>query len=106
MDTVAEGYRTRLRPGMAAEYLRVHGRIPRALHDALTECGLVRWRIWADGETLFHLIETREGRERMVARMGSRPPVDPAWDAMISTLVSDEPGSASSLAAVWDSSEE
>jgi L-rhamnose mutarotase len=89
---------------MADEYRRVHARIPTALHDALTESGLVKWRIWIDGDTLFHLIETREGRERMVAKMAERPPVDPAWDATINALMSDEPGSGLALHLVWDSS--
>lgn len=103
MTTVIEGYRTRLRAGAAAEYARVHARIPDALHDALTECGLVRWRIWIDGETLFHVIETRDGRERMVERMRALPPVDPEWDAVIAALVDDAAGSSTPLPPVWDS---
>ena len=102
METVVEGYRTRLRAGAAEDYRRVHARIPARLHAALAECGMVNWRIWIDGDTLFHLIETRDGRERMIARMNARPPVDPEWDAVISTLVDDAPDSAACLALVWE----
>lgn len=102
MDTVVEGYRTRLRPGASEEYRRIHAHIPAALHAALTECGMVNWRIWIDGEVLFHLIETRDGRERMIARMAAGPVVDPAWEALISTLVDDSPDSSAALPLVWE----
>lgn len=102
MSPVVEGFRTRLRPGAAAEYRRVHASIPEPLAQALVGCGLVSWRIWIDGETLFHAIETRDGRNAMVKRMSLLPPLDPAWDALIDTLVDPEPGSASALDAVWE----
>jgi L-rhamnose mutarotase len=103
MATVIEGYRTRLRAGAAAEYARVHASIPPELHAALTACGLVRWRIWIDGATLFHVIETRDGRERMVEQMSARPPIDSEWDAVIAGLVDDSPRSSAPLPLVWDS---
>jgi L-rhamnose mutarotase len=99
--TLVEGYRTRLRPGAAEEYRRVHARIPDAVASALRECGLISWRIWIDGDTLFHAIETATGREEMVALMAARRPVDPAWDALIATLVDDTEGAALSLEPVW-----
>ncbi|MFK4805109.1 L-rhamnose mutarotase [Microbacterium sp. ZW CA_36] len=104
MNTVVEGYRTRLRSGASEHYRRVHSQIPAPLHAALTACGMVNWRIWIDGETLFHLIETRDGRERMIERMRARPAVDPAWDALISTLIDDSPNSSVVLPLVWDAS--
>ncbi|WP_223628985.1 L-rhamnose mutarotase [Microbacterium sp. EST19A] len=103
MGTVIEGYRTRLRPGAAAAYVRVHAQIPSPLHTALTDSGMVSWRIWIDGDTLFHVIETRDGRELMIDRMIARGPVDPQWDAVIEGLVDDAPESTSPLALVWDS---
>lgn len=103
MGTVIEGYRTRLRAGAAAEYVQVHARIPFALHQALTESGMVSWRIWIDHDTLFHVIETRDGREPMIERMSARGPVDPEWDAVIAGLVDDAPENATPLALVWDS---
>lgn len=79
----------------------MHARIPPALADALRTSGLVSWRIWIDGETLFHAIETRHGKDAMVAAMNARGPVDPAWDALIGTLVDDADGSARDLDLVW-----
>lgn len=102
MGAIVEGYRTRLREGAGAQYRRVHSRIPAALHKALTAAGMVNWRIWADGETLFHLIETRDGRQRMVERMSAQPAVDPEWDALIATLVDDAPDSSAELPLVWE----
>jgi L-rhamnose mutarotase len=102
VSSIVEGFRTRLRPGAAEEYRRVHAAIPGPLAHALAGCGLLSWRIWIDGETLFHAIETRDGRDAMVERMSKLPPVDPAWDALIDTLVDPSPESASALDAVWE----
>ncbi len=102
MNPPVEGFRTRLRAGAAEEYRRIHASIPDPLATALSECGLISWRIWIDGETLFHTIETVEGREALVQQMSQRPPVDPAWDALIDTLVDPSPGAATALDAVWE----
>ena len=102
--TVVEGRRTRLRPGAGAEYRSVHATIPEPLAAALEACGLVSWRIWIDGETLFHAIETTGGVADMVRQMTERGPVDPAWDARIATLVDDSPASAADLDLVWEHS--
>ena len=99
--TVVEGYRTRVRVGQAAEYSRIHARLPEAIGQALRECGLIDWRIWIDGETLFHAIETRDGREAMSQRMASRTPIDPGWSALIDSLVDDAPDSRTPLSLVW-----
>lgn len=101
MRSVVEGHRTRLRSGAAPRYRELHSEIPRPLADALIACGLVSWRIWIDGETLFHAIETRDGKHAMVAAMAARDPVDPAWDALIATLVDDAPAATSDLELVW-----
>jgi L-rhamnose mutarotase len=99
--TTIEGYRTRLRSGAADAYRSIHSRIPEPLASALHECGLVSWRIWIDGDTLFHAIETTAGREEMVARMAARGPVDPAWDALIAPLVDDAEDASLPLDEVW-----
>lgn len=101
MSGVTEGYRTRVRPGAATAYRDIHASIPDPLAAALVECGLISWRIWIDGDVLFHAIETRDGRERMVERMAARPTVDPDWDALISTLVDDAEDASRALDPVW-----
>lgn len=101
--TITEGYRTRLRPGSRTDYVRIHAAIPAAVSTALHRSGLVSWRIWIDDDTLFHTIETRDGREAMIARMTALGPIDPAWDALIDTLVDPSPESSAVLQLVWES---
>ncbi|MDN4614554.1 L-rhamnose mutarotase [Leifsonia sp. F6_8S_P_1B] len=104
--THIDGYRTRLRPGQAERYRRVHARIPEPVAAALRASGLVSWRIWVDGETLFHAIETTDGRAEMLRRMAALGPIDPEWDALIGTLVNDAPDASRPLPLVWELSEE
>ncbi|WP_194910962.1 L-rhamnose mutarotase [Catenulispora rubra] len=94
-------WRTRLLPGMEQEYTRVHRRIPEPVADALRAAGVVRWRIWRDGITLFHAIETTDGMAEMGRRMALRGAVDPEWDELIATMVDAAEGSYGSLPLVW-----
>ena len=48
---------TRLKPGKEAEYERVHETIPVELDAAMREAGVHSWRIWRDGQDLFHVVE-------------------------------------------------
>jgi L-rhamnose mutarotase len=95
------GWRTRLLPGAEEAYTRVHSRLPEAVASALRSAGVVEWRIWRDGETLFHVIETTHGREEMARRMAELGPIDPEWDALISTLVDPSEESSALLPLVW-----
>ena len=52
MQTIA--LHTRLKAGREAEYERVHAVIPPDLDAALREAGVHEWRIWRDGQDLFH----------------------------------------------------
>lgn len=97
---VIESVRTTLRVEAAKEYHRVHSQIPEQIAAALREAGVVRWGIWRDGDTLFHVIETRDGVEAMERRMTAHGSIDPVWDALIATLV-DTSGPAGRLDAVW-----
>ena len=96
------GYRTIIRPGMGQEYSRVHAQVPEPLEQALLEAGVVAWRIWRDDHTLFHTIETRNGRDAMLAAMATLGPIDPVWDALITTLIDSEPESQTVLPLVWE----
>lgn len=95
------GYRTRLQPGQLERYTATHARIPEVVAEALRRAGVIEWRIWSDGETLFHTIATTRGREAMGAAMAALGPLDPSWDALIATMVDDSPGSSAVLPLVW-----
>lgn len=99
MSNQVVAFRTRLRPGRTDEYRRVHAAIPEPVAAALRDSGVVSWRIWVDGEDVMHLLETTRGREAMLESMAARGVIDPAWDALVDTLV--EPASYRELTAVW-----
>lgn len=96
------GYRTRLHVGAELEYDRVHSRIPEAVAAALQDAGVLSWRIWRDGNVLFHAIETRDGRQAMVEAMQARGPIDSDWDTLIGSLVDDSPSASTELPLVWE----
>lgn len=95
------GRRTRLLPGKEQEYDRVHARIPEPVAAALRTAGVVGWRIWRDGLTVFHVIETTHGLAEMGRRMSRIGPIDPAWDELIATLVDQAEESQADLPLVW-----
>lgn len=100
-EIVRTARRTRVRPGMAAEYARVHARLPGAVFDSLREAGILSWRIWCIGDDLFHVIESTPDTEAALAELRARGPIDPEWAALIATLVSDAPGDNEQLSQVW-----
>ncbi|HEU4426066.1 MAG TPA: L-rhamnose mutarotase, partial [Pilimelia sp.] len=53
---------TRLKPGREAEYDAVHAVIPAELDAALRAAGVRTWRIWRDGQDLFHVVEVDDYR--------------------------------------------
>lgn len=81
------GWRTRLLPGAEEDYARIHRRIPEPVAAALRSAGVVQWRIWRDGLTLFHVIETTQGMQEMGRRMSRLGPVDPDWDELIAAML-------------------
>lgn len=93
--------RTTTAPGKAADYARVHARLPEAAADELRAAGVVRWEIWQDGDRLFHRVESTRPYAEVIARLRSHPPADPGWGALIATLLSSEPGADVMLPAVW-----
>lgn len=93
--------RTRVRPGLAEEYARVHSRLPDPVFASLRDAGILSWRIFAAGEELFHFIEATDETEAALGRLRETGPVDPEWAALINTLVSDAPGHNELLEPVW-----
>ncbi|RZU63846.1 L-rhamnose mutarotase [Microterricola gilva] len=93
--------RTRVRPGMAEIYARVHARLPEAVFESLRDAGILSWRIWSIGDELFHVIESTPETEAALERLREIGPVDPEWAALISTLVFEGPGDNELLTPVW-----
>lgn len=95
------GWRTRLSSGSEAAYERTHRRIPDPVAQALRSAGVISWRIWRDGTTLFHVIETTHGADAMGARMAEIGPIAPEWDDLIATMVDMDPAASADLSFVW-----
>jgi len=79
---------TRLAPGRADEYERVHAVIPADLDAALREAGVHGWRIWRDGCDLFHVVEV-EDYQRMRHFLRDHPANVP-WQARMAELLEVE----------------
>lgn len=94
---------TRLKPGMEAEYDRVHAAIPPELNAALRAAGVRSWRIWRDGLDLFHVVETDD---YAALRHALREhPANVAWQARMAELLAvedDYSGQDSGLGLVWE----
>lgn len=75
---------TRLRADAVADYERAHERIPAELMAALCAAGVRDWRIWRDGQDLFHLVDVDDYH---VMRAALRDhPANVAWQAKVAPL--------------------
>jgi L-rhamnose mutarotase len=94
---------TRLKAGREADYDAVHAVIPPELDDALRAAGVHAWRIWRDGQELFHVVECDDYRA-MRDHLREHPANVP-WQARMAELleVSDDySGADSGLKLVWE----
>jgi L-rhamnose mutarotase len=94
---------TRLRPGREQEYEDVHAVIPRELDAALREAGVTNWRIWRDGQDLFHVVECEDYRA-MRDHLREHPANVP-WQARMAELLEvadDYGGTDRGLRLVWE----
>ncbi|MEU5727150.1 MULTISPECIES: L-rhamnose mutarotase [unclassified Micromonospora] len=101
METIA--LHTRLKPGREAEYDRVHAVIPPPLEAALRVAGVHSWRIWRDGQDLFHLVEVAD--YQAMRRALAEHPVNVAWQARMAELLEitdDYSGNDRGIAKVWE----
>jgi L-rhamnose mutarotase len=93
---------TRLRAGSEADYERLHARIPAAMVAALREAGVRDWRIWRDGQDLFHLVDVADyDAMREVLRTH---PANIAWQARVAEVLEvadDLSGKDDSLTLLW-----
>ena len=94
---------TRLAPGKEDEYEKTHAVIPDELDVALREAGVHSWRIWRDGQDLFHVVEVEDYRHmRNVLR---EHPANVPWQARMALLLEvddDYSGNDSGLRQVWE----
>ena len=82
MQTIA--LHTRLKAGREAEYERVHAVIPPDLDAALRAAGVHDWRIWRDGQDLFHIVTVED--YRAMRRKLADHPANVAWQATVGPL--------------------
>jgi L-rhamnose mutarotase len=93
---------TRLKAGSEADYERVHEVIPPDLDVALRAAGVHDWRIWRDGQDLFHLV-TVEDYQAMRHELASHP-ANVAWQATVGPLhdvPDDYSGDDQGIKLVW-----
>jgi len=94
---------TRLKPGKEEEYEKVHAVIPEDLDAALREAGVRAWRIWRDGQDLFHVVEV-EDYQRMRTLLRDHPANVP-WQARMAELLAvedDYSGDDMGIPLVWE----
>ena len=101
MDRIA--LHTRLKAGREPDYDAVHAVIPPELDAALREASVRAWRIWRDGQDLFHVVECDDYRA-MRDHLRDHPANVP-WQARMAELLEvedDYSGADSGLALVWE----
>ncbi|GII20943.1 L-rhamnose mutarotase [Planosporangium mesophilum] len=101
MRTIA--LHTRLKPGCESEYERIHQVIPADLDAALRSAGVREWRIWRDGQDLFHLVTVED--YRAMRRYLAEHPANVAWQATVGPLhdvPDDYSGEDEGIRLVWE----
>ena len=93
---------TRLRAGSEADYERMHARIPGEMVAALREAGVRDWRIWRDGQDLFHLVDVAD-YDVMRETLRTHP-ANVEWQARVAEVLEvadDLSGKDDSLTLLW-----
>lgn len=93
---------TRLKAGKEAEYEAIHEVIPADLDRRLREAGVREWKIWRDGQELFHVVVVQD-YGRMRAEL-SADPVNVAWQQRLAHLFEvpdDYSGGDGGIGHVW-----
>jgi L-rhamnose mutarotase len=98
---------TRLRAGHEGEYECLHERVPADLMPALRAAGVRDWRIWRDGQDLFHLVDV-DDYQAMRAALRDHP-ANVAWQARVGPLhdvPDDYSGDDDGLRRLWSFAEQ
>ena len=93
---------TVLKPGRETDYDAVHRTIPAELATALVDNGVSDWRIWRDGQHVFHLVDVQDYHAMRAALRDL--PVNVAWQEQIAALfevADDYGGEDDGLPFVW-----
>jgi L-rhamnose mutarotase len=93
---------TRLHPDATEAYDALHARVPDDLLAALKEAGVRDWRIWRDGQDVFHLVDC-DDYAAMRERLRDHP-ANVAWQAQVTPMQStpdDYSGQDDGLPFVW-----
>ena len=93
---------TRLRAGSEADYERLHARIPAAMVAALRAAGVRDWRIWRDGQDLFHLVDVAD--YDVMREVLRTHPANVAWQAQVGEVLEvadDLSGKDERLTLLW-----
>ncbi|AYY14207.1 L-rhamnose mutarotase [Actinobacteria bacterium YIM 96077] len=94
---------TRLKPGKEEEYERVHAVIPPELDAALRDAGVHAWRIWRDGQDLFHVVEVED--YQAMRRTLREHPANVPWQQRMAELLEvpdSYAGDDHGLPLVWE----
>lgn len=103
MNVTTTARRTRVRPGRADDYRRIHAAVPPEVARGLREDGVVRWHIWSGGDILFHSIDTCVPFDEFLAAAVARGPADHVWAQIIADLLLPDGDEVLPLVWVLDS---
>ncbi|MEV0458216.1 L-rhamnose mutarotase [Catellatospora methionotrophica] len=90
---------TRLRPGLEAEYERIHAKLSPEHEQALRDSGVHSWHIWRDGLDLFHTVvcDDWDGMETAMARLA----LTARWHQVIHPMLDMTVSQRGPLPLVW-----
>ena len=93
------GLHTRLKPGLEAEYERIHAVLAPEHEQALRAGGVHSWHIWRDGLDLFHTVVCDDwaGMESAMAKLE----LTQRWHEVIHPLLDMEASQRGPLPLVW-----
>lgn len=93
---------TRLHPDALDAYDALHATVPADLLAALSDAGVRDWRIWRDGQDVFHLLDVADYAAMRAALRDH--PANVAWQARVTPLQEvpdDYSGTDTGLRFVW-----
>lgn len=90
---------TRLKPGLEADYERIHAQLSPEHEQALRASGVHSWHIWRDGLDLFHTVVCDDWAA-MESAMGALELTE-RWHAVIHPMLDMAASGRGPLPLVW-----